>query len=790
MIVKFFSHGSSKSGRKTASSVKDYLLNKDRVRDNTAKIVRGDEQQTSRLIDLCNQAQFSSTYTAGCLSFDEQESLADDQKQALMQSFEQALLPDFDPTRYACYWVEHTDKDRLELNFVFAKIDLATGKHLGVYSHRRDMNRLNNWKEIKVQEYDLIDPNAPERERDFVALEHTIRRADGTSPEDNYRQVKQDIDEYLHSNIELGYINGSEDIKRYIEYIDGDLEQATGYQVKQNKTGVSVTDTTTQQKFRLQGKIYAKDFHIQTSDRKGKERISNDRKQRQARHDEQRDERLARAIECFAEQCQYRTAELVQRYGYGSADIHTGTRFERVARADGQHHRPNEREITGNAQSPTASLKSSITGATPHGQSHFSGNQQTVTAEYQSEHGIRNLSMEKEPERTAQKYQDTVIPVAGVNGDISHLYTPTTADSPEWGNVYSTDSKFYRDTNDANSDRGVHAVSYQNARGEFGFQRPVQLHSQILTQEQKVTADDEPTRPNPLQLFKKCRELIELTYAFVARRKQRRLNRERQIDRIREEIDNWFNLPRIYNENAERREQQIEQRERAIASREREVSGTLARIGEAVRSLKGNFGGGNQRISESHRKLQESDRQLQSSQQRLADSVTRIEQLRGLREQKRQEQALKRTALWLYEEHNQFVKRYGMSSIAVSDTDKANKLNAYASQFKKADWEALGEFMRATQDPELLQAQQELFTNAKTAGLWRSGHPFITPDISNRPQIQKAVAQFGQVQNTLLGNDWQKQMHPSNQQTPQPSPEQAYDDEMEQRRQSAPKPRF
>lgn len=81
MIVKFFKHGATKSGKKTAKSVKGYLLNKERLQAQTANIIRGDEQATSRLIDLCNQAKFSSTYTAGCLSFDEKESLTNEQKQ-------------------------------------------------------------------------------------------------------------------------------------------------------------------------------------------------------------------------------------------------------------------------------------------------------------------------------------------------------------------------------------------------------------------------------------------------------------------------------------------------------------------------------------------------------------------------------------------------------------------------------------------------------------------------------------------------------------------------------------
>lgn len=81
MIVKFFLHGTTKSGNKSAKSVKGYLLNDKRVTEQTARIIQrlngsdDDEFLTSQMIDFCDQhTDFKSTYTAGCLSFDEQES--------------------------------------------------------------------------------------------------------------------------------------------------------------------------------------------------------------------------------------------------------------------------------------------------------------------------------------------------------------------------------------------------------------------------------------------------------------------------------------------------------------------------------------------------------------------------------------------------------------------------------------------------------------------------------------------------------------------------------------------
>ncbi|UZA07610.1 relaxase/mobilization nuclease domain-containing protein (plasmid) [Moraxella bovis] len=188
MLVKFFKQGLKGGGNTSSKSVKDYLLD-NRANQGVARIIRGDEMHTSRQIDLLDCANASSTYTSGCLSFDESETLDEKQKQELMVSFEEALLPNFDVTRYACYWVEHTDKGRLELNFVFAKVDLQTGKHLDVYQQRRDVTRLNYWKEIQLQKYGLSDPNAPKHERDFLIT--PFKKPDGSTPHDKFKQKKR-----------------------------------------------------------------------------------------------------------------------------------------------------------------------------------------------------------------------------------------------------------------------------------------------------------------------------------------------------------------------------------------------------------------------------------------------------------------------------------------------------------------------------------------------------------------------------------------------------------------------
>ncbi|CCF81062.1 hypothetical protein HBZS_115110 [Helicobacter bizzozeronii CCUG 35545] len=50
------------------------------------------------------------------MSFEERN-IDESLKQEIMQSFEQMLMTEVMADRYDILWVEHTDKDRLELNF-------------------------------------------------------------------------------------------------------------------------------------------------------------------------------------------------------------------------------------------------------------------------------------------------------------------------------------------------------------------------------------------------------------------------------------------------------------------------------------------------------------------------------------------------------------------------------------------------------------------------------------------------------------------------------------------------
>ena len=78
--------------------------------------------------------------------FAKEEYINDKQKQEIMDSFEEVLFAGIDSSKYNILWVEHTDKERIELNFVIPRMALDTGNDLDLYSHRRDLPLMDMWK--------------------------------------------------------------------------------------------------------------------------------------------------------------------------------------------------------------------------------------------------------------------------------------------------------------------------------------------------------------------------------------------------------------------------------------------------------------------------------------------------------------------------------------------------------------------------------------------------------------------------------------------------------------------
>ena len=236
MIIKIHSRGIG-----SGSSPVNYLLGKDRDRAD-ARLDRCDPEQMIQLIDSSNYAQ---KYTSGVLSFAERD-LDERQKQQIMDSFERTLLPSLDKDQYSILWVQHQDKDRLELNFVVANVELHSGKRLQPYYDRADRPRVNAWKDLINDHYNLKDPNDPLNKRELC------------TPNDLPRtKIKacEAITNGLLSVAERGELKNRDDVIKTLETAGFEIARTT-------QKSISIKDPEGGQNIRLKGAIYEQDFRF------------------------------------------------------------------------------------------------------------------------------------------------------------------------------------------------------------------------------------------------------------------------------------------------------------------------------------------------------------------------------------------------------------------------------------------------------------------------------------------------------------------------------------------------
>lgn len=234
MIVKFFANKSGGSG----ASI-DYLLDKERVEKGTARILQGDERLTRELIKSMSQ---KNKVCVGCLSFEE-ANISEELKKELMQSFESMLFTQEMQGRYNILWVEHTDKGRLELNFVVPKIDLESQKAFNPYFHIADCKRKDLWTDYVNLKHNFTNPKDP-------AKENTIQ---GSKKELGLIKDYQALDKYLHEQVSEGIISSREDILSLLK--DNNIEVS-----RMGKDYISVTLPNSNKSKRFKGGIYDEKF--------------------------------------------------------------------------------------------------------------------------------------------------------------------------------------------------------------------------------------------------------------------------------------------------------------------------------------------------------------------------------------------------------------------------------------------------------------------------------------------------------------------------------------------------
>ena len=233
MIVKFLGN----KGGGSAGATIDYLLGEDRDRFG-AVLLSGDPELTQRLAD---NLDFQNRYTVGVLSFEE-ANLEEQQKQEIMQSFEEMLLAGLDRDQYDITWIEHTDKGRLELNFVIPNVELSTGKRLQPYFDQADRPLVENWKQVTNFNYGLSDPHAPDKAQ-------AIKTLNSQNLPKNIKEIKQQIGTAIAEQISNGNVQNRQDVVNTLEN--------AGFEItRQTERSISIKNPDGKRNIRLEGVIY------------------------------------------------------------------------------------------------------------------------------------------------------------------------------------------------------------------------------------------------------------------------------------------------------------------------------------------------------------------------------------------------------------------------------------------------------------------------------------------------------------------------------------------------------
>lgn len=302
MLVKFFHRG--KGG---GSGPVDYLLGKDRNREN-AQTLRGNPEQVKELIDGLS---FARNYTSGCLSFAEKE-ITEHQKSALMDSLQDMLMAGLERNQYDILWVEHTDKGRVELNFLIPNIELSTNKRLQPYYDKNDRHYVNSWQQIANDTFKFKDPHDPANRR-FVVTAKDL-------PNDRKQAVSL-ITNSLANEVSLGAIANRDDVINKI--------QSCGLEIaRETKSSISIKDPSGGKNIRLKGALYERNF-------KGSADVATEVTRAIESYQRDRNERLSRAKETFANAHQAKRKANNERYRQHGRESTATPDKHNVQRIDG-----------------------------------------------------------------------------------------------------------------------------------------------------------------------------------------------------------------------------------------------------------------------------------------------------------------------------------------------------------------------------------------------------------------------------------------------------------------------
>lgn len=233
MIVKMFKGGGN------AKSSADYLIGKEHDREG-ARELKGDIRLTQ---SIAEQADYSQQVTVGCLSFEE-KNIPEKQKEELIDKFEQTFFAGLEKEDYSIAWIEHTDKDRLELNFYIANVELSSNKRLKPYFHKADFHLKDSFQNVINQEYGFSDPHNIEK-RQLLRQDKALNKT--------AKEIQNTTHEFIKEELEAGNITSREEV---IDLLD----KAYGIS-RVTPEAISFKNPNGGRNIRLKGEFYSERFY-------------------------------------------------------------------------------------------------------------------------------------------------------------------------------------------------------------------------------------------------------------------------------------------------------------------------------------------------------------------------------------------------------------------------------------------------------------------------------------------------------------------------------------------------
>ena len=171
-----------KSNKQPIKRAFNYLLNQ-RVNNNTAKLLKGNRELAESLEKLSTA---KTKYFSGVLSFAEREKrFTEEEKMEIIEAFEKTFCPDdYLRERLNFTWIQHTDKKRLELNFVVNSTfrndpdKLLKDKKEFYHWHKPQIKRFDAFRDFIDAKYGLASVHDNGSQHIFTAPDYQIKSRD------------------------------------------------------------------------------------------------------------------------------------------------------------------------------------------------------------------------------------------------------------------------------------------------------------------------------------------------------------------------------------------------------------------------------------------------------------------------------------------------------------------------------------------------------------------------------------------------------------------------------------